>query len=101
MTDHPSTYKAKDTFREGISWDDRASLHMADDGEGVLDGAKGMKRGTFAELIRHVMIYPAHERHKFKIEKAGDREFSASEIEALALHPDFPTEPGSEHVPRS
>ena len=90
MTDHPSTYKAKDTFREGIQWDDRAALHRVDDGDGLFDGAKALRRGTFAELIRHVMMLPSEQRDAYTIEKAGDREFSAAEIEALASHPDFP-----------
>ncbi|RJY08626.1 hypothetical protein [Aurantiacibacter aquimixticola] len=91
MTDHPSTFRADDTHRPGIQWDDRASLHAAGDGDGVLDGAKGLRSGTFAELIRHVMAYPAEKRHDFYIEKAGDREYHAEEIERLAAHEDFPT----------
>ena len=90
MTDHPSTYKAEDTFREGIDWDDRAALHEADDGQGLLDGAKALRHGTLAELVRHVMLLPEADRQKYAIQKAGDRKFSAAEIEVLANHPDFP-----------
>ena len=90
MTDHPSTFRAEDTHRPGIQWDDRASIHATDDGGGVLDGAKGLRSGTFAEMIGQVMAYPEGERGRFYIEKAGDREYHAPEIEALAAREDFP-----------
>ena len=45
MTDHPSTFKGDDNHRHGIEWDDRASLHRVDDGDGVLDAAKGLRSG--------------------------------------------------------
>ena len=92
MTDHPSTYAADDTHREGIQWDDRASLHRSDDGDGVFDGAKGLRRGTFAELIAHVMLLDESDRSKYYIEKAGDREYHADEIAALAARTDFPNQ---------
>ena len=91
MTDHPSTYRAADTNREGIQWDDRASLHLNGDGGGLLDGAKGVRRGTFAELIRFVMLLPEDERGQYHIQKAGDREYQYAEIADLSTHEDFPT----------
>ena len=91
MTDHPSTFQAEETHRPGIQWDDRASLHRTDDGDGVFDGAKGLRSGTFAELIRQMMAYPEDERGKYYIEKAGDREYHAAEISALAAREDFPS----------
>ncbi|GGD52687.1 hypothetical protein GRI62_05260 [Erythrobacter arachoides] len=90
MTDHPSTYRAADTHREGIQWDDRASLHRNDDGGGVLDGAKGVRKGTFAEMIRFVMMLPEGERSQYHIQKAGDREYSYAEIADLATQEGFP-----------
>ncbi|WP_375289481.1 hypothetical protein [Qipengyuania sp.] len=90
MTDHPSTYNATDTFREGVQWDDRASIHLADDGEGLLDGAKGLRSGTLADMIAQVMAYPEDERSKYVIEKAGDHRLTRGEIEALAAREDFP-----------
>lgn len=90
MTDHPSTFRAADTNREGIQWDDRASLHLNNDGGGLLDGAKGIRRGTFAELIRFVMTLPESERAQYHVQKAGDREYSYAEIADLAEQPDFP-----------
>ena len=92
MTDHPSTYKAEDTNRPGIQWDDRASLHHTGDGNGVLDGARGLRSGSFAELVRHLMLLPEHERADYYIEKAGDREYHAAEIAELSKRPDFPRE---------
>lgn len=91
MTDHPSTYRAKKTVRGGVSWDDRAALHRANDGDGLFDGAKALRRGTFAELIRHVMLLPPEERRDYVIEKAGDREYGPAEIEELAGREDFPS----------
>ena len=90
MTDHPSTFKAANTQSNGIDWDDRASLHRVGDGDGVLDAAKGLRTGTFAELIRHMMLLPESERKDFYIQKAGDREYHADEVTGLAGHPDFP-----------
>ncbi|WP_324827241.1 hypothetical protein [Qipengyuania zhejiangensis] len=90
MTDHPSTFRAEGTHRPGIQWDDRASLHREGDGDGVLDGAKGLRQGSFAELIAHIMLMDEAERGKYYIEKAGDRQFQAAEIAELAARPDFP-----------
>lgn len=90
MTDHPSTFKAVKTHEEGIAWDDRASIHRADDGGGVLDGAKGLRRGTLAEMIAQVMAYPPERRGDFVIQKAGDHRLEQAEIEALAARSDFP-----------
>ncbi|MEL1250108.1 hypothetical protein [Aurantiacibacter gilvus] len=90
MTDHPSTYKGDDTDRPGIQWDDRAFLHLVGDGDGVLDSAKSIRSGTFAELIAQVVALPEPERQKYYIEKAGDREFHAAEIVLLSRRADFP-----------
>ncbi len=92
MTDHPSTYHARDTHHEGIQWDDRASLHRVGENNGLLDSAKGLRSGTFAEIIRHMMLLPEEERSGYYIEKAGDREFRADEVAALAQRKDFPQE---------
>ncbi|AXK42712.1 hypothetical protein [Erythrobacter aureus] len=90
MTDHPSTFKGDPSHSEGIEWDDRASLHRTGDGDGVLDAAKGLRSGTFADLIRHVMLMPAEERGDYYIEKAGDREYHVDEIVSLSKRDDFP-----------
>jgi hypothetical protein len=90
MTDHPSTYNAEDTYREGIQWDDRASLHRVDDGGGLLDQGKGLRDGTFADLVKHMMLLPEDERSKYYIDKAGDRKFQAREVTALSQLADYP-----------
>lgn len=90
MTDHPSTFKAEKTTHDGINWDDRASVHAHDDGQGIFDGAKGLRSGTLAEMVAHVMAYPQDERGDFVIQKAGDRKFTLAEIEALAAREDYP-----------
>ncbi|WP_374405442.1 hypothetical protein [Pelagerythrobacter sp.] len=90
MADHPSTFNAADTHREGVQWDDRASIHEADDGQGLLDGGKGLRDGTLAEMIAQVMAYPPERRGDFVIQKAGDHRLERAEIEALAARSDFP-----------
>ena len=90
MTDHPSTFHARDTHHDGIQWQDRAALHRVDDGDGVLNGAKRLTSGTFAEMIRHMMMLPEEERSQYSIEKAGDREYHAEEVAALSERADFP-----------
>ena len=90
MTDHPSTYKAAETHSEGVEWDDRAELHRKDDGQGVFDSAKALRRGTLAEMIAHVMMLPETERGDYVIQKAGDHMLSPGEIAALASHPKYP-----------
>lgn len=90
MTDHPSTFGGEDNSGSGIEWDDRASLHLAKDGDGLLDGAKGLRRGSLAELVRFVMLLPEAERGDYVIEKAGDHRLTYSEIAALAARDDFP-----------
>ena len=90
MTDHPTTFKAEDTHREGVDWDDRAEIHLADDGQGILDGAKGLRGGTLAELVSQIMAYPPEDRGKYVIQKAGDHQLGRPEIEALAARDDFP-----------
>ena len=90
MVDFPSSYKAEGTNRVGIQWDDRAFLHAAGDGDGVLDRAKSIRSGTFAELVAQIAALPEEERREYYIQKAGDREFHADEIVALAAREDFP-----------
>jgi hypothetical protein len=90
MADHPSTYGGTPVESGEHAWQDRAALHAKDDGDGVLDGAKALRRGTFAEMIRHVAMLPEDQRERYVIEKAGDREYSASEAVALASRDDFP-----------
>ena len=90
MTDHPSTFKGESCHRVGIQWDDRASLHREGDGDGVLDSAKSLKTGTFAELVSHMMMMPEEERSHYYIEKMGDREYHAEEVADLSRREDFP-----------
>ena len=90
MVDYPSSYKAEGTNRVGIQWDDRAFLHAVGDGDGVLDRAKSIRSGTFAELVAQIAALPETERNGYYIQKAGDREFHADEIVALTQRDDFP-----------
>lgn len=90
MADNPTTFRGEDSHNGNIDWDDRADLHRVGDGDGVLDKAKGLRSGTFADLVQHLMLLPDDERAQYEIEKAGDRTYSAAEAEALAARPDFP-----------
>ncbi|MGB3739426.1 MAG: hypothetical protein WA948_08745 [Pontixanthobacter sp.] len=90
MTDHPSTYKGDPSNTGAIQWNDRAALHRKDDPDGLLDGASSLRRGSFAELIRHMMLLPEEDRGKYQLEKAGDREYSADEVAELYARDDFP-----------
>ncbi len=90
MTDHPSTYKGESSGGPGIDWDDRAFLHHVGDGRGLLDGAKSIRDGTFADLIKHIMLLPEDSRAEYCIQKAGDRRFDYPEIAALYESEDFP-----------
>lgn len=91
MTDHPSTFRGPKPHHPGIQWDDRASLHRVDDGDGVLEGAKGLRSGTFAELVQHMMLLRDDERDAYYIEKLGDRAYYAGEVAALFQRDDFPS----------
>ena len=91
MSDHPSTFQGTPNESGEHAWEDRAALHRKDDGDGVLDGAKALRRGTFADMIRHLMLLPENEREKYVIEKSGDREYSATEVTELAARDDFPS----------
>ncbi|MXO66052.1 hypothetical protein [Altericroceibacterium endophyticum] len=90
MSDHPSTYKAALSASDSIEWDDRAAVHMNEDGQGLLDGMKALRRGTLAEMVAYVSKLPESERSQYVIQKAGDHRLDISEIMALAAHPDFP-----------
>ena len=92
MSDHPSTFRGDPLNTGPTDWDDRAALHRADDGDGVFDGGKSLKNGSFAEIIRHVMLLPGEERSKYVVEKAGDRAYHADEVAALYEREDFPRE---------
>lgn len=89
MSDHPTTYNAEPA-ETGIAWDDRAEIHMKDDGRGLLDGAKGVHDGTFLEMVKLMMAMTAEERQGHVVQKLGDRMFTPSEIEAIAARSDYP-----------
>jgi len=90
MTDHPSTFDAEPARPEAVEWNDRASIHLADDGQGLFDGLKGIHRGTLAEMVAMISHMPEEERRKYVIQKAGDHKLGTDEIMALAGRRDFP-----------
>ncbi len=90
MADHPSTFEGTPVKSGETAWKDRAALHAKATSDGVLSGGNALKRGTFAEMIRHLVEMPQEKRGDYVIEKMGDREYSAAEAEALASREDFP-----------
>ena len=91
MSDHPSTFEARETHDEGVDWNDHATIHQAHDGQGLLDGFKALHRGTLAEMVAFIANLPEGERGEYVIQKSGDHQLGTSEILALAARPDFPT----------
>jgi hypothetical protein len=89
MADHPTTYNA-DPAATGVQWDDRASIHADGDGQGLLDGAKALHRGTLAEMIALYSAMPDEMRAGHVIQKAGDHRLEEAEIAALRERPDYP-----------
>lgn len=92
MADHPSTFEGTPVDGGEHAWQDRAALHAKATSDGILSGGNALSRGTFAEMIRKLVAMPQEKRGEYVIEKAGDREYSAAEVEALASRPDFPKE---------
>lgn len=90
MSDHPSTFRGDTNVNDAINWEDRAALHRASGGSGILDNATALRRGSFAEMIEHLMLLPAEDRGEYTIQKEGDREYSADEAAKLGALPDFP-----------
>lgn len=91
MSDHPSTFEGTPVESDEHTWNDRAALHAKATSDGMLSGGNALKRGTFAEMIRHLIDMPEENRADYVIEKAGDREYSADEAVALASRDDFPS----------
>lgn len=87
---HPSTFKADCSHGAGFAWDDHASVHFKAGGQGVLNGLKGINRGTLAEMVALVLRKPVGEREKYVIQKAGDHTLEIAEILALARRADYP-----------
>ena len=87
---HPSTIKAENTHNEGIAWNDHATVHLRDDGQGIFDPLKAIHRGTLAEMVALVSHMPADQRGKYVIQKSGDHQLGTSEIMGLVDRPDFP-----------
>lgn len=90
MADHPSTFRGESTHVAGGEWNDRASIHKADEESSLFNGANRLRSGTLAEMVAHIMAYPPERRDAFVIEKAGDHRLGRAEIEALAARDDFP-----------
>ncbi|BDI61294.1 hypothetical protein [Qipengyuania nanhaisediminis] len=91
MADHPSTFEGTPLKTGEEAWQDRAALVAKESSDGLLSGANALRRGTFAEMIRHIAMLPEGERDQYVIEKKGDREYSAAEALELASRDDFPS----------
>ena len=93
MSDHPSTFGSGTTPSGEQAWADRAAIVPANEGGQLSEGVP-IRRGTFAEMIRHLAQLPEGEREGYVIQKAGDRIYTAAEAMALASEPGFPAEGG-------
>lgn len=92
MNSNPTTFHAEPFDPSATDWEDHCTLHRRADGKqsDMLRGFNVIREGTFAELIRFVMLLPDADRTGLVIQKSGDRAFSLGEIIALARREDFP-----------
>jgi hypothetical protein len=73
-----------------IDWQETVALHLANDGGGLLDELKTVRRGTLADLVRYIALLGADERARYEIERVGDHRMKAEEIMDLYNRDDFP-----------
>jgi hypothetical protein len=92
MSDHPSTFGGNTSNSGEEAWDDRAAIVPSTQDAQLSNGGIPLLRGTFAEMIRHIVQLPEDDRQGYVIQKAGDRTYSAEEAMALASQPGFPAE---------
>jgi len=90
MSDNPSTIQSEPGGHQGIGWNDSAELHKCEDGGGVFDRFKTIRRGTLAQLIAFVVSLPDAQQDDYAIQKDGDHRFSIGEIRTLSRRADFP-----------
>lgn len=90
MADHPSTFRGATGELDQIDWADRATIHLRDQGDGILQGMTALHSGSFAEMVEMIARMPAANRQAYVIQKAGDRLFGPAEIAELAARGDFP-----------
>ncbi|WP_260923843.1 hypothetical protein [Novosphingobium sp. 9] len=89
MSDNPTTIQGG-PFDEVPGWDDSAELHRTNDGGGVLNFFKAIRRDTTANLIRYVMHLNDDEQAHYAIQKDGDRMLQIGDIRRLYRRSDFP-----------
>ena len=89
MSHSPATFGGEAARGPGVDWDDAATLHRADDA-GVLSALSAIRKGTLADLVRHVALLAEGERGGYVIERLGDHRLELEEILDLYARPDFP-----------
>ncbi len=92
MSENPTTTQAEpaSAITASAGWNDAAELHKCEDGGGLFERFKTIRRGTFAELIAFVMNMPEDQQDDYAIQKEGDHRFSIGEIRGLSRRADFP-----------
>lgn len=92
MSENPTTTQAEPTSGTTAStgWNDSAELHKCEDGGGLFNRLKTIRRGTLAELIAFVMDMPDDQQDDYAIQKDGDHRLSIGEIRRLSRRDDFP-----------
>lgn len=73
-----------------IDWQETVALHLANDGGGLLDELKTVRRGALADLVRYIALLNPAERENYEIERVGDHRMKAPEIMELYARDDFP-----------
>lgn len=71
-------------------WNDHATVLRREAADGVFHGFAALHSGSFADMVRLVARLPENERSHLVIEKAGDRQYSPTEIIAMSERNDFP-----------
>ena len=92
MSSNPTTFHAEPFDPSASDWEDHSTLHRRAEGKqsDMLRGFNVIREGSFAELIRFVLLLPEKDRTGLVIQKSGDRAFGLGEILALARRDDFP-----------
>lgn len=77
-------------MRKQINWQETVALHLADDGGGLFDELKALRRGTLADLVRYIALLESPERERYEIERVNDHRMKTEEIMDLYGRADFP-----------
>jgi hypothetical protein len=75
---------------KAVDWQENVTLHLANDGGGLMDAFKGVRHGALADLVRYIALLPEADRANYEIERPGSHRLKAEEIMNLYAREDFP-----------